>query len=65
MVGFLADAHIYCNHVDGLKEQLQRDVKPLPKLVTNKFTSIYNWEYTDSIVENYEHYPRIHFEIAV
>ncbi|MDD4527340.1 MAG: thymidylate synthase [Candidatus Margulisbacteria bacterium] len=65
LVGFLADTHIYCNHIEGLKEQLSRAVKTLPKLVTNKFTTIYDWEYTDSIVENYEHHPRIAFEIAV
>ncbi len=65
LVGFLADTHIYCSHIDGIKEQLSRQVKPLPKLVTNKFTTIYDWEYTDSIVENYEHHPRISFEIAV
>jgi thymidylate synthase len=65
LVGFLADAHIYSNHVDGLKEQLSRDIKTLPKLTTPKFTSIFDWEYTDSIVENYEHHPRIKFEIAV
>ncbi len=65
LVGFLADTHIYSSHIDGLKEQLSRDIKPLPKLVTNKFTTIYDWEYTDSIVENYEHHPRIAFEIAV
>jgi thymidylate synthase len=65
LVGFLADTHIYSSHIDGLKEQLSRDVKKLPKLVTKKFTTIYDWEYTDSIVENYEHHPRIAFDIAV
>ena len=29
------------------------------------FTSIFDWKYTDSEVENYEHHPRIKFEIAV
>jgi thymidylate synthase len=28
----IVDAHIYVNHVDGLKEQLKRTVKPLPSL---------------------------------
>jgi thymidylate synthase len=28
----IVDAHIYVNHVDGLKEQLKRTVKPLPRL---------------------------------
>ena len=29
----IIDAHIYVNHIDGLKEQLKRAPKPLPKLV--------------------------------
>ena len=67
LVGFLGDAHIYTNHVDGAKEQLARDPNqyPLPKIVTENFTSIYNWTYTDSKVVGYESYPRIKFDIAV
>ncbi|MBW2981787.1 thymidylate synthase [Candidatus Woesearchaeota archaeon] len=65
LVGFLGDTHIYINHVEGLKEQLTRKPLPLPTLKTENFTSIFDWKYTDSVVENYEHHPRIKFEIAV
>jgi len=65
LVGFLGDTHIYTNHVGGLKEQLTREPKPLPKIRTNNFTSIFDWKYTDSEVLNYEPHPRIKFEIAV
>ncbi len=65
LVGFLGDTHIYTNHVDGLKEQLTRKPKKLPTIKTNNFTSIFDWKYTDSAVENYEPHPRIKFEIAV
>ncbi|MBU0614835.1 MAG: thymidylate synthase [Nanoarchaeota archaeon] len=65
LVGFLGDAHIYKNHVDGLREQISREPKKLPKIKTNNFTSIFEWKYTDSEVEGYEHHPRIKFEIAV
>ena len=65
LVGFLADAHIYSNHIAGLKEQLSRDIKHLSTLKTPNFTSIFDWEYTNSIVENYNHHPRIPFAIAV
>jgi thymidylate synthase len=65
LVGFLADAHIFVNHVEGLKEQLTREPKPLPKIKTENFTSIFDWKYTDTIIEDYEAHPRIRFEIAV
>ncbi|NCO97395.1 MAG: thymidylate synthase [Candidatus Aenigmarchaeota archaeon CG_4_10_14_0_8_um_filter_37_24] len=65
LVGFLGDTHIYVNHVDGLKEQLKRKPFPLPKIKTEEFTSIFDWKYTDSVVDNYQHHPPIRFEIAV
>ncbi|MBW2992679.1 thymidylate synthase [Candidatus Woesearchaeota archaeon] len=65
LVGFLGDTHIYVNHVNGLKEQLSRTPMKLPTIHTDNFKSIFDWKYEDSIVENYEHHPRIKFEIAV
>ncbi len=67
LVGFLADTHIYVNHIDGAKEQLTRDPNKysLPKIQTNNFTSLFDWKYTDSEVLGYESYPKIEFPIAV
>jgi len=67
LVGFLADTHIYENHVAGAKEQLSRDVNkyPLPTIKTEKFTSIFDWQSSDTELINYQSYPRISFEIAV
>jgi thymidylate synthase len=65
LTGFLADTHVYSNHVEGLKEQLKREPYPLPKLITEKFTSVFDWEYTDSKIIDYEHHPRIKFNIAI
>lgn len=67
LIGFLADTHIYVNHLEGTKEQLSRDPNkyPLPKLITEPFTSIFDWKYEDSRLEGYESYPRIEFPIAV
>ena len=67
LVGFLADTHIYVNHVEGAKEQLSRDANkyPLPQVQTENFTSIFEWKAEDSKRVNYESYPRIEFEIAV
>jgi len=65
LVGFLADTHVYKNHVEGLKEQLSRTPMNLPTLKTENFTSIFDWKYEDTIVENYEYHPRIKFDIAI
>ena len=67
LVGFLADVHIYKNHLDGAREQLNRDPNqyPLAHLETENFTSIFNWKYDDTKVISYASHPRIGFEIAV
>jgi len=65
LVGFLGDTHIYLNHIEKIKEQLTRKPYPLPKIKTEKFTSIFDWKYTNSKVENYRFHPRIKFDIAV
>jgi len=67
LVGFLADVHIFENHIDGAKEQLSHDPNkyPLPKLETANWKSIFDWHAEDSKVLNYESYDRIKFEIAI
>jgi thymidylate synthase len=65
LVGFLADTHIYVNHVDGLKQQLQREPYKLPHIITDNFSNIFSWNYNDSKIEKYYHHPKISFEIAI
>ncbi len=67
LVGFLADVHIFVNHVEGARELLSRDPNkyPLPQIKTESFTSIFDWKAEDSTVVGYESYPKIAFEIAV
>lgn len=60
----IGDAHIYSNHVEGLKEQLKRAPKPLPKLKIAK-KGFWDLEFEDFEIENYEHDPAIKFQIAV
>jgi thymidylate synthase len=60
----IVDAHIYVNHIDGLKEQLTREPKALPKLkIAGK--SIDDLQFEDFVLEDYEHHPHIKFEVAV
>ncbi len=67
LVGFLADVHLFVNHIEGAKEQLSRDSEkyPLPRIETKNFKSIFEWVYTDSEIIGYQSYPGIKFEIAV
>lgn len=65
LVGFLADTHIYENHVEGLNTQLSRTPFELPTLETDNFTSIFDWNYEDTKVIGYEKHPPIKFKIAI
>jgi thymidylate synthase len=65
LVGFLADTHVYVGHVPGLREQLGREPLPLPRLVTSNFSDIFSWQSEHSRVQDYQHHPKISFEIAV
>jgi thymidylate synthase len=65
LVGFLGDTHIYVNHIDGLREQITRTPRALPKIKTENFTSVFDWRYTDTAIGGYDPYPAIKFEIAV
>ncbi len=67
LTGFLADVHIYENHLNGIDEQLSRDSRkyPSPIIRTDNFKNIFEWKYIDTTLENYQSYPPIKFDIAV
>jgi thymidylate synthase len=60
----LGDAHIYLNHVEGVKIQLSREPLSPPKLVlANKPTLEMTFE--DIQLVDYQHHPFIKFPVAV
>lgn len=60
----IVDAHIYENHIDGLKEQLTRKPKKLPTLeIANKPLDELNFE--DFKLIDYDPDPVIRFPVAV
>lgn len=65
LCGFLADTHIYTTHLAQVHKQLSRSLYTLPNITTNNFTSIFDWEYTDSTLTNYRHHPGISAPIAI
>ena len=60
----LGDAHIYSNHIEGLKEQLTRPTHKLPTLKIAK-KSFWDLKFEDFELENYVHEKFIKFPIAV
>ena len=65
LIGFLGDVHIYINHVNDISIQILRTPRALPKIKTERFTSIFDWQYGDTVIEGYDPHPAIKFEIAV
>jgi thymidylate synthase len=67
LVGFLADVHIFENHIEGAKEQLSRDENkfPLSKIETENWQSIFDWHAENTKILNYQSFDKIPFEIAI
>ena len=60
------DAHIYSNHVEQAKLQLSRDPRPLPQMRINpEVKSIFDFQYEDFTLENYDPHPHIKADVAV
>ena len=60
------DAHIYSNHVDQVSEQLSRTPRQLPTLSLNPDANdLFDFEYEDMTLNNYDPLPLIKAPIAV
>mgnify|MGYP002572408696 FL=1 len=62
----LGDAHIYLNHTEQVDLQLSRTPRALPVMKINPdVRSIFDFQYEDFSLENYDPYPSIKAPIAV
>jgi len=62
----LGDAHIYLNHMEQCKTQLQREPRELPAMVLNpKVENIFDFKYEDFELRNYNPHPHIKGKISV
>jgi thymidylate synthase len=60
------DCHIYLNQVDGVRELLSREPRPLPKLLLKrKPASILEYRFEDIEITGYDPHPSIKFPVAV
>ncbi len=60
----IVDAHIYVNHIEGLKEQLTRTPRPLPQ-VTIARKPLDELHFEDFTLTGYDPCPAIKFGVAV
>lgn len=62
----LGDAHIYLNHIEQVKEQLNREPKKLPQLKLNKdIKNIFDFTYEDIELIGYDPHPHIKADVAI
>jgi thymidylate synthase len=58
------DAHVYSNHIDGVKKQLERKPGPLPRVEIND-KPFFDLKYEDFVLYDYEPQGFIKFPVAV
>ena len=62
----LGDAHLYDNHLEHVRRQLEREPRPLPTMrLSSAPESLFDFRFEDFRLENYEPHPAIPAPIAV
>lgn len=62
----LGDAHIYLNHVEQVKTQLQREPRKLPVMTINPdVKDIFSFKFEDFQLSDYDPHPHIKGDIAI
>ena len=60
------DVHLYKNHLEQARTQLQRDCRPLPTMWINpEVKDIFQFSYEDFKLENYDPHPHIKAAVSV
>lgn len=60
------DAHLYSNHITQTKEQLSREIRPLPQMKINPAVkNIFDFTFNDFELLNYNPHPAIKAPVAV
>lgn len=60
------DVHLYHNHFDQAREQLNREPRKLPRLLVNsEVTDLFAYRYDDFAIDGYDPHPAIKAPVAV
>ena len=60
------DCHLYSNHLEQADKQLNRELLALPQLVIKRRPdSIFDYQYEDFEIMNYDPHPHIRAAVAV
>ena len=62
----MGDTHVYLNHIEPLKEQVEREPRPFPTLNINPdVTDIDGFTFADFEIVGYEPHKKIEMKMAV
>lgn len=63
----MGDAHVYCDHVDALQTQLEREPRAFPELeiTRERGGSIDGWKLDDFVIKGYEPHKAIAMKMSV
>jgi thymidylate synthase len=62
----LGDTHLYSNHLDLARLQLNREPRPLPQLALNPdLTDLFAFRFEDVTITGYEPHPGIKAPVAI
>ena len=64
----IGDAHIYIDHIDAIKKQLEREPRPFPFVEidsTKEYTCVEDFKYDDFKVNGYYPFPAVKMKMAV
>ncbi len=60
------DAHLYLNHLDQARLQIEREPRNLPRMILNpQVDSIFDFSFDDFTLEGYDPHPHIRAPIAI
>ena len=65
LIIMLGDVHIYTNHLNGLREQFEREPYAPPRLEVAQRDDLFSYTIDDFVLTDYKHHPQLRFPLAV